>query len=144
MSKDFFSSKPTLLKRRTFEIILDTGGKNHTRMKLLGLFKRISQFCFYLLFLGFSYQSVVAFQLFLLNHNHLKFPDLTFCPQKNRSFSYLKKLSWKRISILALLMLNQPRFCLSWGKIWTVCPQFWKNTHSLLKNLYLALLSCKV
>ena len=71
-------------------------------MNLFVLFKRIIQVLFYILFLGFSYQSVVdfidgkvVFQLFLEKNEHLKFPDLTFCPRQNRSLSYLKTLKLK-------------------------------------------------
>ena len=74
----------------------------HTMMNLFVLFKRIIQVLFYILFLGFSYQSVVdfidgkvVFQLFLEKHEHLKFPDLTFCPRQNRSLSYLKTVKLK-------------------------------------------------
>ena len=71
--------------------------KRPLTMNMFVLFKRVCQFSFYLLFIGFSYESVedfvagkAVFQLFQGKVEHLKFPDITLCPRQERSLAYLK------------------------------------------------------
>ena len=87
----------------TISLVIEAGSEQLIIMS--NMFTGLKIFCqlsFYLLFLGFSYQSVVdfvegkvVFQLFLEKQEYLTFPDITFCPRQNRSLSYLKTVKLK-------------------------------------------------